>query len=266
MVANNGFTGTCYTCGEVGHCSSDHIDRGRHQSRHPMRRYGGHGGGHHADSRQGDYHVDHRQGHGGVRQGGAGHEGDFHGPGRQGGDQYRVRFSNDGNDDWRHARAAPAIGYHHHDQFNHTYCSSDDDQLDRAASAIVTAHLVGKKLHSQTVVVDSGATRHMFYDLSVFHKLESIAPTTVKLGDDSTASCTKIGEVVLYMSDGRRLRLSQVLYVPRLAVNLLSVSQLSTKGIMTSFTKTGCALIDSDDGNCLLAEASITPGGLYDIT
>jgi hypothetical protein len=35
---------------------------------------------------------------------------------------------------------------------------------------------------------------------------------------------------------------------------------------MTSFTKTGCALIDSDDGNCLLAEASITPGGLYVIS
>jgi hypothetical protein len=68
------------------------------------------------------------------------------------------------------------------------------------------------------------------------------------------------------MSDGRRLRLSQVLYVPRLAINLLKVSQLAKKGIMTSFTKTGCALIDSDDGNCLLAEASITPGGLYVIT
>jgi hypothetical protein len=78
----------------------------------------------------------------------------------------------------------------------------------------------------------------MFYDMSVFHKLESIAPTTVKLGDDSTANCTQIGEVVLHMSDGRRLRLSQVLYVPRLAINLLSVAQLAKKGIMTSFTKT----------------------------
>jgi hypothetical protein len=85
----------------------------------------------------------------------------------------------------------------------------------------------------------------MFYDLSVFHKLESIAPTTVKLGDDSTANCTQIGVGVLHISDGRRLRLSQFLYVPRLAINLLSVSQLAKKGIMTSFTKTGCALIDS---------------------
>jgi hypothetical protein len=89
----------------------------------------------------------------------------------------------------------------------------------------------------------------MFYDLYVFHKLESIAPTTVKLGDDSKANCTQIGEVMLHISDGRRLRLSQVLYVPRLAINLLSVYQLTKKGIMTSFTKTGRALIDSDDGN-----------------
>jgi Zinc knuckle len=125
MVANNGLTGTCYTCGEVGHLSSDHIDRGRHQGRHYMRRYGGHGVEHHADSRQRDHHVKYRQGHGGarpggVRQGDAGHEGDFHGRGRQGGDQYRVRFSNDGNDDRCHARTAPAIEYQHREQFKHT--------------------------------------------------------------------------------------------------------------------------------------------------
>jgi gag-polypeptide of LTR copia-type len=133
MVANIGFTGPCYTCGEVRHPSSDHIDRGGHQSRHHMRCYGGHGGGHHADSRQGDRHVDHRQGHGGARLGGARHEEDFHGRGRQGRDQHRVRFSNDGNDDRRHARAAPAIGFHHRDQFNRANSSSDDDQFDNAA-------------------------------------------------------------------------------------------------------------------------------------
>jgi hypothetical protein len=54
--------------------------------------------------------------------------------------------------------------------------------------------------------------------------------------------------------------------VPRLAINLLCASQLEKKGIMTSFTKTGCAFIDSEDGNCLLADASITSGVLYVIT
>jgi hypothetical protein len=134
--------------------------------------------------------------------------------------------------------------------------------FDRASSVIVAAHHIGNKLHSQTVVVDSDATRHIFYDLSVYHKLESIAPTTDKLGYDSTANCAQIGEVVIHMSDGRRLRLTAVLDVPSLAINLLSVSQLAKKGIMTSFIKTACALIDSDDGNGLLVEASIVPGGL----
>jgi hypothetical protein len=106
----------------------------------------------------------------------------------------------------------------------------------------------------------------MFHDLFVFHKLDCIAPTTVKLGDDSTANCTQIGEVVLHMSDGRPLRLSQVLYVHRLAINLLNVFQLAKKGIMTSLTKNRCALIDSDDGKCFLTEAGITAGGHYVIT
>jgi hypothetical protein len=71
----------------------------------------------------------------------------------------------------------------------------------------------------------TGATSHTNYSrvMFVFYKIESIAPTTVKLGDESTANCTQIGEVVLHMSDGRRLRLSQVLYVPLFAINLLSM-------------------------------------------
>jgi hypothetical protein len=68
--------------------------------------------------------------------------------------------------------------------------------------------------------------------------------------------------VILDVSDGRRIRLTQVLYVPCLAINLLSVSQLAKNGIMTSFTKIGCTLLDTDDANGLLAEARIASGGL----
>jgi hypothetical protein len=106
----------------------------------------------------------------------------------------------------------------------------------------------------------------MFYDVAVSLKPEPIALTTVRLSDDSEANCSQIGEVVLHMYNGRRLRLSQVLSVPRLSINILSVSQPAKKGIMTSYTKTGRALIDSDDVNCLLAEVRITTGALYVIT
>jgi hypothetical protein len=262
MGASTGFIGTCYTCGEAGHRSPDHFDQGRHQNRYPTC-HGARGAGYHADRRHDDRRADHRQGIGGARQGSTRHAAECHDCACQEDDQRRNRFVDDGNNNAHRAWAKPSIAYHRRDRFDNTYLSSDNDQFDRATSAIAAEHHVGNKIHSQTVVVDSGATRHMFYDLSVFQKLKVIAPTTVKVGDDSTTDCTQIGEVVLDVPDGRRIRLIQVLYVPRLVINLLSVLQLAKKSIMTSFTKIGCTLLDTDDGNCLLAEASIPPRGLY---
>jgi Zinc knuckle len=231
MIASTGFAGTCYTCGEVGHRSSDHFDQGRHHNRY-LTRHGAQGAENHADGRHGDRRADHRQGLGGARQAVARQDEERHERARQEDDQRRNHFEDNGNNNAHCARAAPAIAYHRRDLFDNANLSSDDDQFDRAASAIAAAHHVGDKIHSHTVAVDSGTTWRMFYDLPVFQKLEFIVSTTVKLGDDSTTDCTQIGEVVLDVSDGRRIRLTQVLYVPRLAINLLSVSQLAKNGII----------------------------------
>jgi gag-polypeptide of LTR copia-type/Zinc knuckle len=208
MVASTGFAGTCYTCGAVGHRSSDHFDQGRHHIRYPTR-HGARGAENHADRCHDDRRADHGQGHRGARQGGARHAAERHERARQEDEQRHNRFegNDNGSDNAHRARAALAIGYHRRDRFDNTYLSFDDDQFDRAASAIAAAHHFGNKIHSQTVVVDSGATRHLFYDLSDFQKLEFIAPTTAKLGDDSTTDCIQIGEVFLDVSDGRRIRL-----------------------------------------------------------
>jgi hypothetical protein len=162
MVANNGFAGTCFTCGEVGLRSSNQFDHERHQCRHHMRRYVARVKGHHADRRQGYRCVEHRQDHESARQECASHEADFYGRGRQGGDKRRVHFSDDDIDDLRQARAAIDIEYHRRDHFNHAKSSTNEEQFDRAASAIVAAHHVGDKLHLRTVMVDYGATQHMF--------------------------------------------------------------------------------------------------------
>jgi hypothetical protein len=123
-------------------------------------------------------------------QGGARHAAERYERARQEYDQLRDRFAENGNDNEHRARAAPASGYHRRDRFDDADSSSDGNQFDRAASTIAAAHHVGDKIHSQTVVVDSGATRHMFYDLFGFQKLDFIALTTVKLGDDSNTDCT----------------------------------------------------------------------------
>jgi hypothetical protein len=167
MVASTAFAGTCYTCGEAGHRIFDHFDKGRHHNRYPTR-HGARGAGNHTDRRHGDRRADHRQGLGGARQGGALQTAGHHERARQEDNQRRNRFTDNGIDNAHRARAAPAIGYHRRDRFNNADLASDDDHFDRAASAIAAAHHVGDKIHSQTVVADSAATRHIFYDLSVF--------------------------------------------------------------------------------------------------
>jgi hypothetical protein len=116
--------------------------------------------------------------------------------------------------------------------------------------------ILHRRTTSSTAPLQPLWSRTMLATNSTRRRLWSIP---VPRGTCSTIYPSSTNSSLSHMSDGRRLRLSQVLYMPRLAINLLSVSQPAKKGIMTSFTKTGCALIDSDDGNCLLAEASITP-------
>jgi gag-polypeptide of LTR copia-type len=139
MVASTGFAGTCYTCREAGHRSSDHFDQGRHHNRYPTR-HGARGAGNHTARRHGDRRADHRQVLGGARQGGALHAAGHHERARQENDQRRNRFADNGNDNAHCARAAPAIGYHRHDRFDNADLAFDDDHFDRAASTIAAAH------------------------------------------------------------------------------------------------------------------------------
>lgn len=73
-------------------------------------------------------------------------------------------------------------------------------------------------------IVDSGDSDHMLGDLTVFHTFKPcINPTTVRIADGSLSSVMGTGFVQI--TDG--LLLSQVLYVPKLSCNLLSISKLT---------------------------------------
>jgi Integrase core domain len=99
--------------------------------------------------------------------------------------------------------------------------------------------------------------------ISMLEHVRKIDPIRVMLGDNSSAMCSKVGTVVLKLPGGRRIRLSEVLFVPRLAIHLLSVAQLASKGIMSSFQASGCSLLDSEDENSILSTTSRTSDGLY---
>ena len=85
--------------------------------------------------------------------------------------------------------------------------------------------------------VDSGATRHMCADKNVYtsYKLVGEEEELVYMGDSKTPQVHGIGKVLLKLTSGKTLALTEVLHVPTIRVNLISVSLLNKKGIRISF-------------------------------
>ena len=85
-------------------------------------------------------------------------------------------------------------------------------------------------------LVDSGASKHMTrYKESFFNMSEHDSPHKVKLGDDYQylIKCSGVSSYKLYY--GKSLNMKDVMYVPGLKKNLLSIFALDEKGMRVSF-------------------------------
>ena len=82
-----------------------------------------------------------------------------------------------------------------------------------------------------------------------FHSLKQ--PLEVMLGDGYVVEATGRGTVVLELGTesgkASRCKLHEVLYVPDLSHNLLSVSKAAKAGKVVKFTETGCEVMDSNE-------------------
>lgn len=104
-----------------------------------------------------------------------------------------------------------------------------------------------------TWYVDSGATKHMCSTRDAFSKLMMVTPEPVFMGNNAMVDVVGVGEVpITTVVDGKQLegKLTNVLYVPDLATNLISVRQLISKGMEVTFAKDRCNII-SPDGEVL---------------
>ena len=75
---------------------------------------------------------------------------------------------------------------------------------------------------TNTWIIDTGASNHMTGNLNHMHELRDIQSCPVGLPNGQHTTTIKEGSVVL---DGG-LKLTNVLYVPKLNCNLISVSQM----------------------------------------
>jgi hypothetical protein len=107
-------------------------------------------------------------------------------------------------------------------------------------------------------IIDTGASNHMTGDLNVMCDVHNIESCPVGLPNGQHTLSTKEGSVVL---DGN-LRITNVLYVPRLNCSLISVSQLSDElNCTVQFTNKLCVM--QDRTSRMLIGAGKRKDGLY---
>eukprot|EP00253_Pinus_taeda_P016039 PITA_16039 len=86
--------------------------------------------------------------------------------------------------------------------------------------------------------LDSGASFHMTGDKNLFNSLgEKDLKMHIDMGDDGRYSVSRVGMVALQREHGASVTLTDVMYVPGLKKNLVSVAILEDKGYNVVFSK-----------------------------
>ena len=107
-------------------------------------------------------------------------------------------------------------------------------------------------------LVDSGASAHITYDIRNFSNLDRLKQGHVVVASGSRIPYKGVGNVEIAVSceEGtRRITLSDVLWVPSINGNLVSVYKLIEMGFAVVFTSSGCFL-EQDGERLLIADKS----------
>ena len=117
---------------------------------------------------------------------------------------------------------------------------------------MVTEHALSANRRNNWVV-DSGATCHMCNNEGLFDQIIGLEiPQEITVGDGYFVQATGRGNVILRMNVPnekiRKCKLSDVLYVPDLLHNLLSVSKAASNGKIFEFGQPHYNIIDNKFG------------------
>jgi len=101
------------------------------------------------------------------------------------------------------------------------------------AAVVVEANLVDNKVDW---ILDTGASKHLCANKELFHQIEDVADgERVFMGNSATAGVFGKGKILLKLTSGKTISLSDVLYVPSLRRNLIFGSLLNRAGLKLVF-------------------------------
>jgi hypothetical protein len=109
---------------------------------------------------------------------------------------------------------------------------------------------------SQEWYLDSGCSNHMTGNKEWLTNLDTSKKTNVKLADSRSLASKGIGNVLIRRSGGKKVVIENVLYVPGMSCNLLSIGQLVEKGFSIKIDRDSLKLFDADKRQMLSSSLS----------
>ncbi|MCO5608578.1 hypothetical protein L7F22_062790 [Adiantum nelumboides] len=108
---------------------------------------------------------------------------------------------------------------------------------------------------------DSGASRHITSRKDLFCSLDAaLAGKKVTCANNASYPIKGVGKILITISDGSDLCLPDVLYVPGIKKNLLSVSSLAKNGLRVIFEDDRCIVRDRENGYSLITTGTLENG------
>ncbi|XP_024640563.1 uncharacterized protein [Medicago truncatula] len=95
-------------------------------------------------------------------------------------------------------------------------------------------------------LIDSGATNNLTCDREVFTELDKSYSSVIRVANGAEITSEGIGTIVFKNHSGSKLVLN-VLYVPQISENLLSVPQLLKNGYKVLFEHESCMINDQNN-------------------
>ena len=140
---------------------------------------------------------------------------------------------------------------------------AEDDTVFFAAETALTSSTVS----CTKWIIDSGATSHMCCNDKLFESLQPLQhPVKVSIGDGHELHAKGIGSVNLRVNcDGKRssCHLRDVLYVPHLEYNLISISKAGQAGKVSRFDGSKCEIMTKEG---TVIASGVCEGSLYSLT
>ena len=100
---------------------------------------------------------------------------------------------------------------------------------------------IAKRKASEDWIIDSGASQHISARRERFANYSPISPLKIQIGDGSEIEAIGMGDISL-QTEASEITLRDVLYVPTIGSNLLSVAKVVDHGHRMLFTTTGCQI------------------------